>query len=80
MLFEVLEQEVVPLFYERDGDGVPRSWVAMQKRAIQTLAWRYNADRMVMDYTLQGYLPAVGGCVSSPCPAQAHGGGEAEVP
>ena len=63
-LFEALEQEVVPLYYERDEDNVPRSWVAMQKRAIQTLAWRYNADRMVMDYTLRCYLPAVGGCAA----------------
>ncbi len=63
-LFEALEQEVVPLYYERDGDDVPRSWVAMQKRAIQTLAWRYNADRMVTDYTLRCYLPAVGGCAA----------------
>jgi starch phosphorylase len=61
-LFELLEGEVVPLYYERDaGTGLPRGWIARVKRAIRTLAWRYNADRMVMDYVKQCYVPAAGG-------------------
>ncbi len=60
-LFEVLEREVVPLYYARDAEGVPRGWIARVKRAIRTLAWRYNADRMVQDYAGQCYLPAAGG-------------------
>ena len=58
---EVLRDEVVPLYYERDRDGLPRDWIARMKRAIRTLGWRFNADRMVMDYVLNCYIPAAGG-------------------
>jgi starch phosphorylase len=60
-LFQVLESQVVPLFYERDKDGIPNEWVARMKRSIRTLAWRFNADRMVMDYVRSCYIPAAGG-------------------
>jgi starch phosphorylase len=60
-LYQVLEEEVIPLYYERDFDGVPRAWIRRMKRAIRTLGWRFNADRMVMDYVRHGYLPAAGG-------------------
>ncbi len=66
--FDVLESEVIPLYYDRDEEGVPRGWVERQKDSIRSLAWRYNADRMVMDYTLKCYLPAVQGSTSSICP------------
>jgi starch phosphorylase len=64
-LFDILEQEVISLFYDRDQDGLPRGWIARQKNAIRTLAWRFCARRMVMDYTLQCYVPAAGGATSS---------------
>ena len=60
-LLRVLSDEVVPLYYDRDPDGVPRGWTARMKRAIHTLGWRFNADRMVMDYVRHCYLPAAGG-------------------
>ncbi|HEY0514722.1 MAG TPA: alpha-glucan family phosphorylase, partial [Thermoanaerobaculia bacterium] len=60
-LFETLERELIPLYYERDALGVPHGWMARVKRAMRTLAWRYNADRMVMDYLRESYLPAAGG-------------------
>jgi starch phosphorylase len=60
-LFELLEREVIPLYYHRDETGLPRGWIARVKRAIRTLAWRYNADRMVMDYVRECYVPAAGG-------------------
>jgi starch phosphorylase len=60
-LFAVLEREVVPLFYERDPDGFPLKWIARMKRSIRTLAWRFNADRMMMDYVRSCYIPAAGG-------------------
>ncbi len=59
-LFRVLEQEVVPLYYDRDVHGVPHGWVARMKSAIRTLGWRFNTDRMVMDYVKSSYLPAAG--------------------
>ena len=63
-LLRVLAEEVVPLYYDRDPDGVPRAWTERMKRAIHTLGWRFNADRMVMDYVRLCYLPAAGGLSS----------------
>jgi starch phosphorylase len=60
-LIETLTNQVVPLYYDRDATGLPRQWIARQKNAFRTLAWRFNADRMVMDYVQHGYLPAAGG-------------------
>jgi starch phosphorylase len=63
-LYRVLCDEVIPLYYERDRDGLPRGWIKRMKRTIRTLGWRFNADRMVMDYTLKCYVPAAGGTSS----------------
>ena len=60
-LMETLTSQVIPLFYTRDASGLPRGWIARQKSALRTLAWRFNADRMVMDYAMNSYLPAAGG-------------------
>ena len=62
---DVMENRVIPLFYKRDKDGIPHGWVAMQKRSLRTLAWRYNARRMLLDYTVGYYLPAAGGMTAS---------------
>jgi starch phosphorylase len=59
-LYEVLENEIIPLYYDRDDQGIPRGWVARMKRTIKTLGWRFNTDRMVMDYAQHCYLPAAG--------------------
>jgi starch phosphorylase len=56
-LHEVLSKRVVPLYYEREGQSIPLGWLRMVKHALKTLAWRYNADRMVIDYTRRMYLP-----------------------
>ena len=63
-LYRVLIDEVIPLYYSRDRDGLPRGWIQRMKRTIRTLGWRFNADRMVMDYTLGCYIPAAGGTSS----------------
>jgi starch phosphorylase len=63
-LLATLQNEVVPLYYDRDRDGLPRDWIARMKRAIRTLGWRFSADRMVMDYVLGAYIPAAGGTSS----------------
>jgi len=60
-LYRVLTEELIPLYYERDRDGLPRGWIKRMKRTIRTLGWRFNADRMVMDYTTKCYIPAAGG-------------------
>lgn len=59
-LYRTLRDEVIPLYYQRDRDGLPRGWIRRMKRTIRTLGWRFNADRMVMDYTRKCYIPAAG--------------------
>ena len=63
-LFRTLREEVIPLYYERSHDGLPHAWIARMKRSIRTLGWRFNADRMVIDYVQKCYLPAAGGISS----------------
>jgi glycogen phosphorylase len=57
-LYNTLEKEVIPCYYERDASGIPHRWVLRIKRSMQSLGWRFNADRMVKDYAEQFYLPA----------------------
>ena len=63
-LIRVLEDEVIPLFYDRDADGLPRQWIARMIESIATLAPRFSAQRMVMDYVKTSYLVAAGGLSS----------------
>jgi starch phosphorylase len=60
-LFKTLENEVIAMFYDRDVDGLPRAWIKRMMNSIGSLAWRFSAHRMVMDYTRSCYLPAAGG-------------------
>jgi starch phosphorylase len=60
-LLRALRDQVIPLYYDRDGDGLPRAWIARMKRAIRTLGWRFSAGRMVADYVRESYIPAAGG-------------------
>jgi starch phosphorylase len=55
-LYRLLEEDVVPAYYERDGRGVPLRWVRMMKRAIETLVPAFNSDRMVREYVERIYL------------------------
>jgi starch phosphorylase len=56
-LYELLEKEVVPTFYDRKGNGLPRHWITYMKHSIGTLCHFYNAHRMTQEYTEQLYLP-----------------------
>ena len=49
-LYDLLEKEVIPLFYERDANGIPRGWVARMKACVRTVGPRFCATRMVDDY------------------------------
>ena len=55
-LYRLLEDEVVPTYYDRDADDIPRRWVAMMKHSIKTLAPAFNSDRMVQEYAREIYL------------------------
>jgi glycogen phosphorylase len=57
-LYELLEREIVPLFYDRDKDGLPRQWVAKMKDAIRYNCPTFNTARMVRDYAENAYFPA----------------------
>ena len=54
-LYRVLEQEVIPCYYERDAEAIPRRWIAMMKRSMQTLVPEFNSDRMVAEYAERIY-------------------------
>ena len=54
-MFDLLEQEVVPMFHERDADGVPQRWVAMMRRSLLTNGPRFSATRMVREYADRVY-------------------------
>lgn len=60
-LYDIIEHAMVPLFYDQGSGRVPERWVAMMKHNIVTNAWRYSAQRMVRDYALQAYIPAMKG-------------------
>jgi glycogen phosphorylase len=59
-LLKVVTEEVIPLYYDRDQDDLPQEWIRRMKRSIRTLGWRFNADRQVMDYVRETYIPAAG--------------------
>ncbi|MEB3295681.1 MAG: alpha-glucan family phosphorylase [Synechococcales bacterium] len=58
-LYELLEQQIVPLYYDRDRDGIPQGWVKMMKASIQSNGLAFNTHRMLMDYMTQMYIPGV---------------------
>ncbi len=57
-LYELLEREVIPEFYSRDGDGIPRAWVARVRASMASLAPQFSSNRMMRDYVERHYLPA----------------------
>ena len=57
-LYRLLEQEVVPLFYQRDRDDIPRGWLQMVKECIRTVAPQFCTTRMLKDYVSLMYHPA----------------------
>ncbi len=63
-LIDVLKTQVIPMYYDRDPDDLPQQWVKRIKRSVRTLGWRFNSDRMVMDYVNRCYVPAAGGLSS----------------
>ncbi len=60
-VYDTLLHEVIPCYYDRDADGLPKAWIQRMMHSISTLAWRFSSHRMVADYTMHGYLHAAGG-------------------
>lgn len=59
MLYNTMEREVVPLFYERSEIGLPMQWISKMKATIQMAGERFSSQRMLKDYTRHFYLPAI---------------------
>jgi len=57
-LYRLLEKKIVPLYYNRDRDGVPHGWIRVVKEAIRSVVPNFCARRMLKEYTNQIYLPA----------------------
>ncbi len=57
-LFAVLEEDVIPAFYERDAEGLPPRWIALMRESIAALGPRFGTARMVSEYVERLYLPA----------------------
>ncbi|MFP4056049.1 MAG: alpha-glucan family phosphorylase [Candidatus Brocadiia bacterium] len=58
-LYDLLEKEAIPLFYDRASDGVPHDWVRKMKASLRTVCPVFNANRMVHEYTERFYLPGI---------------------
>lgn len=58
-LYDLLEKEIVPLFYSRGADDLPRQWITKMKGAMRAIGPEFNTNRMVREYTEKMYLPAL---------------------
>ncbi|HUU16574.1 MAG TPA: alpha-glucan family phosphorylase [Sedimentisphaerales bacterium] len=58
-IYDILENEVIPLFYTRSADNLPRAWICRVKNSIKWIAPRFNTHRMVAEYTRRFYNPAL---------------------
>lgn len=57
-LYQILENDVLPLFFHRDSDSLPHGWITVAKNSLQSLTAMYGCRRMVRDYMEQIYIPA----------------------
>ncbi len=57
-LYELLERDVIPTFYDRGPDGLPRRWISRMKTSLEHLCYFFNTHRMVREYVETAYLPA----------------------
>ena len=57
-LFQILENQIIPEFYDRDQDGIPRKWIDRVRTSMSTLTPHFSSNRMMREYVEQAYLPA----------------------
>jgi starch phosphorylase len=58
-LYRLLEEQVVPTYYQRDAQGIPRAWLQIVRECIRTVVPHFCAARMVKQYVAEMYMPAV---------------------
>src|SRR5207248_2749946 len=73
---DILEKQVVPAYYDRGPDGVPRKWTFHMKNSIRTTCEYFNTSRMVQEYFEKFYYPAHGGFTKL---MSAHGAGAKQL-
>jgi len=66
-LYAVLEKEIIPEFYKRDEQGIPRSWVARIRESMAALTPAFSANRTVRQYTEEHYIPAASAYAARAC-------------
>jgi starch phosphorylase len=57
-LYSLLEEEIIPAFYDRGADGIPKAWVARMRASMAELTPRFSSNRMLREYVERLYLPA----------------------
>jgi starch phosphorylase len=58
-LYRLLEEEIIPTYYDRGPDGIPHRWISIMKEAIRTCAPEFSMRRMVKEYTTRFYVPSI---------------------
>lgn len=71
-IYRLLEEQLVPAFYDRDATGIPRRWVQVMKQSIRTVLARFSSRRMVKQYVRDLYAPAIH---RAPAPLSTSGAG-----
>jgi starch phosphorylase len=72
-LYRILEQELIPAYYERDADGLPPRWLQLMRNAISSNIWRFSTTRMLHEYVDRLYLPGPAGTSAAADEAVATG-------
>ncbi|MGH2511568.1 MAG: alpha-glucan family phosphorylase [Candidatus Limnocylindrales bacterium] len=65
-LYRILEDEIVPRYYERGPSGIPIGWTERMRASIASTLWRFSTTRMLHEYTERLYLPAAGVTINQP--------------
>jgi starch phosphorylase len=58
-LYRLLEEEIVPRYYERDGNGLPVAWIELMRRSMASTLWRFSTTRMLHDYVERMYFKGI---------------------
>ncbi|HEX5579914.1 MAG TPA: hypothetical protein VFY43_09645, partial [Candidatus Limnocylindria bacterium] len=67
--YRLLEDEIVPRFFQRDEEDLPIAWLATMRAAVAASIWQFSTARMLIEYVEELYRPAVRSASESPVPA-----------
>jgi len=57
-MYDLLEKEIIPLYYDKGSDGIPHGWLNVMKESIRTIIPQFSSERMVREYVEKVYMPA----------------------